>query len=55
MAIICLIAFVCSLFFVNGPWVYGFFTKGTSIKSYLFNYRRRDPDFDGKSWLLKHP
>lgn len=51
---IALVAFLVLLFFKMGPWVPGFYMKGTSVAS-VNQVRDRDPDFDGKKWLKEHP
>ena len=49
-----MLAFVGLLFFRKGPWVPGFYVKGTSITS-IEQVRERDPTFDSKKWLEENP
>ena len=55
IAIAAFVLFVFSLFLTGGPYVRGFYTPNTALKSAGFDYRRRDPNFDGKAWLKAHP
>ena len=55
LAMLSLVAFVFSLFYIGGPWISGFYIPKTSLKSAGFDHRTRNPRFDGKEWLRKHP
>ena len=53
-AIIALVVFVISLFFWNGPWIPNYFTKGTSISSFM-RKRPVNPFFNTDKYLIEHP
>ena len=55
LAMLSLVAFVFSLFYMGGPWISGFFIPETALKSAGFEHRARNPKFDGKQWLRDHP
>ena len=55
LAILSLVGFVISLFYLGGPWVSGFYLPDTALKSAGFDHRTRNPKFDGKQWLKDHP
>lgn len=54
IATIALIAFVVSLLFYRGPWVSGFFLKGTSAYS-IAEKRPLNPEFDAKKHIRDNP
>ena len=49
-----LVAFLLSLYFWNGPWASGFFTKWTSTRS-LVSVRPRNPSFDLGKFKQENP
>ena len=54
-AMIALIIFVVILFFFGGPWVKGFYKKGTAVSSFIsYGLRARDPSFNLEEWLAKN-
>ena len=55
LAMLSLVAFVFSLFYMGGPWISGFFIPETALKSAGFEHCARNPKFDGKQWLRDHP
>ena len=54
VVMIALIAFIFSLCFFNGPWVGGFYARGTASGS-LVGTRPINPDFDKEKYLQQHP
>ena len=49
-----LIAFITTLFLCKGPWIPGFYTKGTSLGS-VIQVRKRNRDFNADEYLKTHP
>lgn len=50
-----LVFFVVGLFLIGGPWIPGFYKPNTVLQSAVFDYRTRDPKFNGKKWLKENP
>ena len=48
LGLLVLVGFVISLFYMGGPWISGFYIPNTALKSAGFDYRSRNPKFDGK-------
>jgi len=55
LAMLVLVFFVVGLFLIGGPWVPGFYKPNTVLQSAVFDYRTRDPSFNGKKWLKENP
>jgi len=48
LAMMVLVFFVVGLFLIGGPWIPGFYKPNTVLQSAVFDYRTRDPKFNGK-------